>query len=96
MIIFTSRKFFWLLPGYSIALYAHRYLENGIAPAIARRYLGNPAWSQIIVGGSNFGELLGAGFVFLFTNLVTTPMPWLRLEGRHGLDRLVLSILEST
>lgn len=80
-IIFSSRKFVWLLPGYSFALYGHRYLENGIAPAIARRYLGNSAWSQIIVGGSNLGELLGAGFVFLFTNLVHTPMPWLRLDA---------------
>lgn len=34
-----------------------------------------------MVGGSNFGELLGAGFVFLFTNLVITPMPWLRLDA---------------
>src|SRR5262249_40049941 len=50
-IIFTRRKFVWLLPGYAIALYAHRYLENGLAPAIARRYLGNSAWSQTIVGG---------------------------------------------
>jgi hypothetical protein len=81
IIIFTSRKFIWLLPGYSLALYGHRYLENGIAPIIARRYLGNSAWSQIMVGGSNFGELLGAGFVFIFTNLVTTPIPWLRLDA---------------
>ena len=55
-IIFTSRKYVWLVPGYSLALYGHRYLENGIAPAIAKRYLGNSAWSQIMVGGSNFGE----------------------------------------
>ncbi|KAK9357180.1 hypothetical protein V1504DRAFT_482263 [Lipomyces starkeyi] len=80
-IIFRSRRFIWLLPGYSIALYAHRYLENGIAPAIARRYFGNAAWSQIMVGGSNFGELLGAGFVFLFTNLILTPIPWLRIDS---------------
>ncbi|KAF4308997.1 Major facilitator superfamily domain general substrate transporter [Botryosphaeria dothidea] len=80
-LIFTSRKMFWLLPGYTIALYGHRYLENGIAPAIARRYLGNSAWSQIMVGGSNFGELLGALFVFLFTNFIKTPIPWLRLDA---------------
>jgi hypothetical protein len=55
-IIFTARKYIWLVPGYSFALYAHRYLENGIGPVIARRYLGNSAWSQIMVGGSNFGE----------------------------------------
>lgn len=80
-IIFTHRKFVWLLPGYAIALYAHRYLENAIAPTIARRYLGNSAWAQIMVGGSNFGELLGALFVFMFTNLVHTPMPWLRIDA---------------
>jgi len=80
-IIFTSRKFVWLLPGYSLALYGHRYLENGVSPAIARRYLGQSAWSQIMVGGSNCGELLGALFVFLFTNLVQTPMPWLRIDA---------------
>ncbi|KAK7510622.1 uncharacterized protein IWZ02DRAFT_111422 [Phyllosticta citriasiana] len=80
-IIFTSRKTVWLLPGYSIALYAHRYLENGVAPAVAKRYLNNSAWSQIMVGGSNFGELFGALFVFLFTNLVKTPIPWLRLDA---------------
>ncbi|KAK9372296.1 uncharacterized protein V1513DRAFT_452809 [Lipomyces chichibuensis] len=80
-IIFTSRRFVWLLPGYAIALYGHRYLENGLAPAVARRYLGNSAWSQIMVGGSNFGELLGAGWVFLFTNWIATPMPWLRLDS---------------
>ena len=80
-IVFTSRQYVWLLPGYAFALYGHRYLENGIPPQVARRYLGNSAWSQIMVGGSNFGELLGAGFVFLFTNLVQTPIPWLRLDA---------------
>lgn len=80
-LIFTNRRFIWLLPGYAIALYGHRYLENGIAPAIARRYLGNSAWSQLIVGGSNLGELIGASFVFFFTNLITTPIPWIRLDA---------------
>lgn len=46
-IVFSSRKFVWLLPGYAFALYGHRYLENGIAPVIAQRYLGNSAWSQM-------------------------------------------------
>ena len=80
-ILFSSRKFIWLVPGYSIALYAHRYLENGIAPQIARRYMGNSAWAQIMVGGSNLGELLGAFSVLLFTNAIQTPMPWLRLDA---------------
>ena len=80
-IVLTSRKFIWLLPAYSFALYGHRFLENSICPLIARRYLGNSAWSQIMVGGSNFGELLGALFVFLFTDFIRTPMPWLRLDS---------------
>jgi hypothetical protein len=80
-ILFTSRKFIWLVPGYSVALYAHRYLENNIAPQIARRYLGNSAWAQIMVGGSNLGELLGAFSVLLFANAVQTPMPWLRMDA---------------
>src|SRR5437667_4893017 len=80
-ILVSSRKFVWLIPGYAVALYAHRYLENGIAPAVARRYLGNSAWSQIMVGGSNLGELLGAFCVFLFTNWIKTPLPWLRLDA---------------
>ena len=80
-ILFTSRKFIWLVPGYAIALYGHRYLENGIAPQVARRYLGQSGWSQLMVGGSNMGELLGALVVFLFNNHVQTPMPWLRLDS---------------
>jgi MFS family permease len=80
-IVFTHRKFIWLWMGYSLALYGHRYLENGIAPQVARRYLLNSEWSQIIVGGSNFGELIGAGFVFLFTNFIKTPIPWLRIDA---------------
>lgn len=46
-----------LLPAYSIALYLHRFLENSLAPAFAKRVLETSAWSQIIVGGSNFGEV---------------------------------------
>ncbi|KAK4450618.1 hypothetical protein QBC34DRAFT_402945 [Podospora aff. communis PSN243] len=80
-ILFSSRKFIWLVPGYAIALHAHRHLENGIAPQIARRYLGDSAWSQIMVGGSNLGELLGALAVLLLTNVIHTPMPWLRLDA---------------
>jgi MFS family permease len=80
-IVFSSRRFVWLLPGYSFALFGHRFLENNIASYVAKRYFGQSAWAQIMVGGSNFGELLGALFVFLFTNLVHTPIPWLRLDA---------------
>ncbi|CAF1192280.1 unnamed protein product [Adineta steineri] len=80
-IIFTHRKFVWLWGCYALTLYAHRYLENGIAPQIAKRYLEQSEWSQIIVGASNFGELLGALFVFIFGNYIKTPLPWSRLDA---------------
>lgn len=80
-LILTNRYFIWLLPAYSVALYLHRFLENSLAPAFARRVLDVSAWSQIIVGGSNFGELLGALAVFLLTDLVPTPLPWLRFDA---------------
>ena len=82
----------------SVALYMHRFLENSLAPAFAKRVLGISAWSQIIVGGSNFGEvrmsflhgfilrlmisqLLGALSVLVLSDIVTTPVPWLRLDA---------------
>ena len=80
-IIFTHRKFIWIWPCYALTLYAHRYLENGVAPQIAQRYLEQSEWSQIIVGASNFGELLGAIFIFIFGNFIKTPLPWSRLDG---------------
>ena len=80
-IVCSQRRFLWLFPCYSLSLYAHRYLEDGVAPQVARRYLGNAAWSEIIIGGSNFGELLGSIFLFLFSNSIQTPLPWLRLSA---------------
>ncbi|TEB33902.1 hypothetical protein FA13DRAFT_1730187 [Coprinellus micaceus] len=80
-LIFTNRCFIWLLPAYSIALYLHRFLENSLAPAFAKRVLETSAWSQIIVGGSNFGELLGAAAVLWLSSRVPTPIPWLRFDA---------------
>jgi hypothetical protein len=80
-LVFGYRRFIWLFPGYALALYLHRYLENGLAPPFAKRVLNVSAWSQIIVGGSNFGELLGALSVFVLSDHITTPLPWLRLDA---------------
>ena len=80
-IILSHRKFIWIWPCYALTLYAHRYLENGIAPQIGQRYLLQSEWSQIIVGASNFGELLGAVFIFFFGNFIKTPLPWSRLDA---------------
>jgi hypothetical protein len=81
MLVFTNRSFIWLFPSYAVALYMHRFLENSLAPAFAKRVLNISAWSQIIVGGSNFGELLGAVAVLVLSDIVTTPVPWLRLDA---------------
>ena len=43
---------------------------------------GISAWSQIIVGGSNFGELLGAASVFILSDYVTTPVRFSFISGR--------------
>eukprot|EP00128_Syssomonas_multiformis_P001876 Colp12_sorted_trinity150504_noHs@33661 len=86
-IVCTSRKFIWLIPGYSLALVMHRYLESQLFPNFAKRVLKTGAYSSIMTGGSNFGELCGATFVLFCTNLVQTPIPWLRW------DALTLSIV---
>jgi MFS family permease len=77
----AHRKFIWLIPGYTFALYGHRYLENGVVQIYAKSVLGNSGVAQVIVGGSNLGELLGALCVMIFTNAIPTPLPWLRLDG---------------
>ncbi|KAG8802983.1 hypothetical protein FRC17_006295 [Serendipita sp. 399] len=81
LICFSHRRFIWLLPGYSFALYGHRYLENAISPAIAKRIMLDSSYSQIMVCGSNLGELFGAGFVLFTTTLIQTPMPFLRFDA---------------
>ncbi|KAI7829547.1 major facilitator superfamily domain-containing protein, partial [Gamsiella multidivaricata] len=80
-IVFSSRRFIWLIPGYSIPLFTHRYLESQLSPAFAKRILKQGAYAQIMVGGSNFGELLGALFVLFFAKKIKTPLPWLRLDA---------------
>ncbi|KAJ3187888.1 hypothetical protein HDU85_006281 [Gaertneriomyces sp. JEL0708] len=80
-IIFSDRKFAWLILGYSLPLFLHRYLEQGLAQNFAKLILKEPAYGQIMVGGSNFGELIGAAFVLAFTTLIKTPLPWLRLDA---------------
>jgi len=77
----TSRLFIWLIPGFSFSLFAHKFLSNTVILVVAKRYLGNAAWSQIMVGGSNLGELAGALLVLLFTDAIPTPMPLLRFDA---------------
>lgn len=71
-LVLGSRKFCWLVPGYAFALFGHRYLENNIANIFAKSVLKDSSYQQIIVGGSNFGELLGAMTVFFTANGIQT------------------------
>ncbi|CAF1070603.1 unnamed protein product [Adineta steineri] len=80
-IVFTSRKFIWLFAVYPLAVYSHRYIENSIAPQVAQRFLQHSDWSQILVGGSNLGELFGALFVFYFNDTMKSPILWVRLDA---------------
>ena len=83
--IFSARKFLWLLPVSCPHTYGHLFLETSIATAIAKRYFGVVEWEQIIIGGSNFGELFGALGVLLFAKTIRTPIPWLRLDALMSL-----------
>ena len=80
-IIVSSRACVFLPFGYSLALFGHRYLEDQLANVIATNYFGVSEWAQIIVAGANFGEMAGAGLVLVFTNMIQTPQPWLRLDA---------------
>ncbi|KAF8651041.1 hypothetical protein AX16_004904 [Volvariella volvacea WC 439] len=80
-LVLGSLHFLWLLPSYSLAFYLHRYLEDGLAVSFADRVLGISSWRQIIIGGSNLGELFGALLVFVLSDHITTPLPWLRLDA---------------
>ena len=80
-IIFTHRKFLWIFFAYTLTLYTHRYLEDGIAPQLAKRSLGNTAWTEIIIGGSNFGELIGSICIYVLSTSIHSPLPYLRLSS---------------
>ena len=53
-------------------MFGHRYLENNIANIFAKSVLKDSSYQQIIVGGSNFGELLGALTVLFTANGIQT------------------------
>lgn len=86
-IIFSERRFVWLITGYSLPLVFHRFIENNICNTFANKVLKEGAYQGLLVGGSNFGELLGALAVLLVGTRIHTPLPWVRL------DALTLSIL---
>lgn len=81
IIVLSGRKYIWLLPCYSFALYMHHFLPGGIGNPIAQRYLGNAIWQRFMVGGNNLGAILGALIVLLAGDRLPPPLPWLRLDA---------------
>jgi hypothetical protein len=80
-LVCSSRALIWLIPAYSLPLVLHRYLENVVFAHYANYALSKGSYQQLLVGGSNLGELLGAFFVLVFSSAVPTPIPWLRLDA---------------
>ena len=76
-----DRRFIWLIWGYSLPLVMHRYIEGGVASVYSKLVLNESAYGSYINGGSNFGELLGALFVFFNLNMFPTPLPTLRWDA---------------
>ena len=80
-IVFGDSRFQWLFFGYTIPLVMHRYIENGVSSTYSKLVLGESAYAGFIIGGSNFGELLGALFVFFNLKLLVTPLPCVRWDA---------------
>ena len=79
-LVLTNRALFWLIPSYVLPLVMHRYLENTLIPFFSKSNLKNSDYQTILIGGSNFGELMGAVTVLLLAKKVKTPIPFLRLD----------------
>ncbi|KAI9178839.1 hypothetical protein H9P43_005501 [Blastocladiella emersonii ATCC 22665] len=80
-LVCTNRSLVWLIPAYTLPLVLHRYLENVLFAHYANFALSKGSYQQLLVSGSNFGELVGAFGVLVFTDAVKTPIPWLRLDA---------------
>jgi len=80
-IVFSSRKFIWLIPCYALPLVIHRLYENVMFPFFAKNVLKDGSLSGVMVSASNFGELLGALCVMLLANRIKSPIPWIRVDA---------------
>lgn len=51
-VVLGSRAGLWLLPGYALALYGHRFIENTLLSVYTRRAIGVAAYAELGIGGS--------------------------------------------
>lgn len=80
-IVMRNRQFTWLIFGYVLALVIHRLTENLLFSIFAKKVLHDGSLSQILLGGSNFGELCGAAMVLKFSKYIKSPLPWVRIDA---------------
>ena len=78
-----DRRYNWLLLCFVLPQVLHRLIENLLFPVFSREVLGDGTLSGIILGGSNFGELLGAAFVVFASRYVffRNPMVFVRSDA---------------
>lgn len=81
MIVFSGRKFIWLIPCYILPLVIHRLFENIIFPFYAKYILNDGSFTGTLLAASNFGELLGALLVLRLVNYIRSPIPWIRIDS---------------
>lgn len=80
-IVFSGRKFIWLIPCYILPLVIHRLFENVIFPYYAKNILKDGSFTGILLAASNFGELIGAFLVLKLVNYIKSPIPWIRIDS---------------
>ena len=80
-ITLTNRYYLWLIPCFVVPQVLHRLIENIFLPAYAKKILQKGSYSGIMLGGSNFGELCGAGVLLLFAKRVKKPTIWITLDS---------------
>lgn len=80
-LVMGNRWLIWLIPAYSIPLVVHRYFEGTVLLNVAETNFNCKDYKLLFVAFSNFGELMGSLFVYFFTNLIKTPLPWIRWDA---------------
>ncbi|EFC45258.1 predicted protein [Naegleria gruberi] len=79
-LVLTNRYYIWLIPCFVIPQVLHRLIENIFLPAYSKNILKKGSYSGILLGGSNFGELCGAGMLLIFAKKVKLPTVWIVLD----------------
>jgi len=80
-LVLGNRKYWWLVIVFVVPQVLHRLIENLLIPVFTKKVLNDGSLSGIIVGGSNFGELLGAFLVMQISRYVKNPLHYCRIDA---------------